>query len=222
MPLSLLEQQKNEADARQLIELGIEIAVAKSSLLKTRAALKSLAVSLMSGEQSRLEISQQISAIIVAIGTLMNAPTTNTGWGCWWSDDPQNPNFKFSQSLDPDFKDLMKRLAYVASEFSTQNKSVSKMYKVGSLGHGILHAIAAAPSRHSELIAFFPTIDGASTLTHMRRQGVIAKETENQQAPFILTELGKEVLQERGDYTFAMWKKYRGTPGATRDRKSVV
>jgi hypothetical protein len=214
--IALLEQQKNEADAKLLIELGRELAAKKFlntkpvTLKAQGAALKRLAIQLMSGELTRNEISGYIINVVTGVGVCLNKPT-NT-WSAWWiDDDPNNPNQKFAQGLDPDFKEMIKRLTYVASEFSTQTTLPSKLYKSGSIGHGILHALSTGPIRNGELISYFPTINGASTMTNMRRQGVVAKKDDNNlQSPYIITDLGQAILQERGPYTFAMWKKYWG------------
>jgi hypothetical protein len=208
--LKLLEQQRNETDAKNLIKLSQDIlqpiGIGYSVLVPASKDLKTIAIQLMSGEKSRQMLAWDIRAVVIEVGTVLHAP--NLEWPWYLDNDPNSPNYNFAQALDQKFKDTIKEIVHVEREFSTQHRNVSRLYRTGSIGHGILQVLANAPARYRELEAYFPSINGASTITHMRRQGVIQKSDESYaQSPFVITELGEEILKQRGEFDFAMWKK---------------
>jgi hypothetical protein len=83
---------------------------------------------------------------------------------------------------------------------------LKKLHRKESYGHGILYLLAKeGPKRTSEIYAIFP-IKGSSTLTYMRRQGLIEHQTPNTTSPWLITPLGKELLALRGNFDLAGMK----------------
>jgi len=71
--------------------------------------------------------------------------------------------------------------------------------------HGILQFLAdkgVHGARAMDIIAAFPSIRGSSTLTYMRRDGVVAKLTTDQIAPWIITKYGLALLSDLGQYGY--------------------
>ncbi len=212
-----LEGQKNKALAAQLKEIGNELTSA--GLKDSGRAVRVAALALEYGEFNIEEVKTELDNALASLGRHLGAPKAEGTYWVHGLDDKEtynfngggmvpNPMFKTPQPM----KDLSKKLFKIRQEVSTQTKSpVTKLYKKGTASHGILAACAGAGSRYKELEAFFPGLKGSSTLTHMRRQGVIQKSGEGQQTPYILTEMGEELLKERGPYTIDMYKHYTGT-----------
>lgn len=74
----------------------------------------------------------------------------------------------------------------------------------GGVTHGILAMLnsrGAQGARAKEITASFPSTDGASTLTIMRRGGLIAKAGVKQTTPWIITVKGQELLATLIPYT---------------------
>lgn len=78
------------------------------------------------------------------------------------------------------------------------------LYKKNSYGHGILYMLAKdGPTRTGAIETIFP-IRGSSTLTYLRRNGLIVKNPpESNTAPWEITPLGRELLALRGDFDLA-------------------
>ena len=69
--------------------------------------------------------------------------------------------------------------------------------------HGILQFLAdkgVHGARAMDIIAEFPSLRGSSTLTYMRRDGLIAKLTTEQTAPWIICKYGLALLCDLGQY----------------------
>jgi hypothetical protein len=78
----------------------------------------------------------------------------------------------------------------------------------GGLTHGILKMLALCSingARTSEITNVFPSLEGNSTLTYMRRKDLIAKAGQKQTAPWIITVAGAALLNELEPYTPAVY-----------------
>jgi hypothetical protein len=123
-------------------------------------------------------------------------------------------NFGNPKEFDKEFepkKILILGLRKLIADTHATKKNVTKGVRPGTMQHGILAAIAAVPDmRTGELqTSIFRSLEGSSTLTHMRRDGFIEKPGTTQ-SPWQLTELGKYVLQQAGPYTLPMYRQYDG------------
>lgn len=130
-------------------------------------------------------------------------------------DEPRMPwdkRYAFRTELKPEFAQLDADLFKLTQELSTVHPtSVGSRYRVGTVPHGVLAALVTRNGcRAIEIKAFFPSLNDSSTLTHMRREGLIEK-SGGQTSPFVATELGKQLLKERGAYTATMYQKFTGT-----------
>lgn len=113
-------------------------------------------------------------------------------------------------NASPQVRVLLDKLYRLERELSTPRNNVSNLYKTGSIGHGVMSAIKHRDGCTSkELKAYFSSLNDSSTLTHMRREGVIVKNGGVNTA-WQLTPLGEEFLTLRGAYTDDMYGSHIG------------
>lgn len=95
-------------------------------------------------------------------------------------------------------------------------KDVVNRYRTGSIGHGVLQLLAVRKlARTGEIESFFPSLHGSSTLTYMRRQGLITKVLKTNTSPYAITKLGVDLLALRGKFDGVDFKQKVGiySPG---------
>jgi hypothetical protein len=239
--INLLEQQRNEKISAELKALGHQ--VQDAGLKEDGRVIRMLGLGLANGEYTAPEVSKTISEIADKAAKHFGwtqHPRKNWYWnenwlsaldkdqiGGWGRDSSNNhsnqlfPNPLYN--LPKETKAVLRALVHTSSELHTVSKKpTQKLYRSGSLGHGILQALVAGPQRNKELEAYFPSIAGSSLMTHMRRQGVVEKEGGSQTSPYVLTELGRELLQERGIFTYDMWEKAVGQYYAEKNRSKQL
>jgi hypothetical protein len=201
-----LESKRNETIGQSLIDLSQEVGgYARGNRTIDRAArtLKMVGGQLALGKINFSDAHAEVDIVYQAL-------QENIKERIPYKADPSNPGSYGGVRFDfpEDFKAIAQKVYKMERELSTpRDKSVSKLYKPGSIGHGVLQAIASRGGCLSkELKAYWPVLNDASTLTHMRREGLIQKDGATT-SPWQMTDLGKELLQERGPYDLNMWNK---------------
>lgn len=82
-------------------------------------------------------------------------------------------------------------------------------YKSGTLVHGILHYLHSQNgARYRDIMANFPTLLTNSTLTYVRREGLIEKAGPEFTARWQVTQEGINLLANRDMYTPADFWRY--------------
>jgi len=204
-----LEEQNYRKMGEAVLELATEAANFPTALLQVRQ-IEKVANRFLATKITAAKASKQLYEIGYVFRNANEIKTQVPYFHC--------PDKTYThRELPAEFENFYNRLNKLAADLSTPRRGLEKLYRAGTIGHGVLQALSARGGcRSKELRAFFSVLNDSSTLTHMRREGLIEKQDKQHTAPFTLTVLGREILRERGIYTFEMYEKYLGAYNPTK------